>query len=188
MNSVKLKKDSALLVVVDMQEKLVPAMGAKKELIDRTSVLCRGAKELDLPILVTQQYTKGLGKTIDEIADIIAPDGLSENDYIDKTDFSVLKDKCLAGILDKLGKEQIILAGIETHICIMQSCIDLILSGYDVFIAEDCMSSRRKRDHINGLKRMQDSGAHITTAEAALMEMIGGAKNEHFRAISNIIK
>lgn len=188
MNSVKLKKDSALLVVVDMQEKLVPAMGAKKELIDRTSVLCRGAKELDLPILVTQQYTKGLGKTIDEIADIIAPDGLSENDYIDKTDFSVLKDKCLAGILDKLGKEQIILAGIETHICIMQSCIDLILSGYDVFIAEDCMSSRRKIDHINGLKRMQDSGAHITTAEAILMEMIGGAKNEHFRAISKIIK
>lgn len=179
----RLKKDEALLMVIDFQERLMPAMYEKEALEDKVVRLIRGARVMELPILVSQQYTRGLGPTIPSVSE-----ALGEFTPRDKTTFSIMQDEQLAQDLKATKRKTVILAGIESHICVEQSALDLLEEGYQVFICGDCVSSRKPGDIRMAQSRMEEAGAVYTSMEAALFELCGGAKQPGFKEISAIIK
>lgn len=181
--TLKINREEAVLVLIDFQERLMPAMENPEELKDNVVKLVLGCDILDVPMLVTQQYTRGLGPTVSEIND-----ALGEYEAIEKTAFSAMGEPEFVDKLKAAGKKSVILIGIETHVCVQQTAIDLLESGYSVFIVSDCMSSRKSNDKENGLSRMVASGAIITTAESVLFELLKDAKNEYFKAISSLVK
>ena len=183
MNVKRLKKDNTLLVVIDFQEKLMPAMHHKEELEDKMVRRAKGAKVMGIPALVTQQYTKGLGPTIPSIAE-----ALGEFEPFDKTSYSIMGDPAIAETLRGKGKKNIVITGIESHICVAQSALDLLEEGYDVFICGDCVSSRKPEDQRLAELRLMEAGAVYTSMEAILFELCGGAKEPGFKEISAIIK
>lgn len=183
LKDLRISREDAVLVVVDYQEKLVPAMEDRDFFVDRASRMAKGANELGLPKLVTEQYAKGLGSTISEIAE-----ALGEFSPIDKNTFSAYRNDEFKSKLDATGKKTVLLMGIETHICVFQTAYDLLESGYKVVLLEDCCSSRNSRDAEWGTGRMALGGVIVTTMEAALMEMIGGTSAAEFKGISKIIK
>lgn len=179
----RLKKDNTLLVVIDFQEKLMPAMHNKEALEDKMVRMAKGAKVMGIPALVTQQYTRGLGATIPSIAE-----ALGEFTPFDKTSYSIMGDPAIAEALRAFGKKNIVITGIESHICVAQSALDLLEEGYDVFICGDCVSSRKPEDQRLAELRLRDAGAVYTSMEAILFELCGGAKEPGFKEISAIIK
>ena len=179
----RLKKDNTLLVVIDFQEKLMPAMHHKEVLEDKMVRMAKGSRVMGIPALVTQQYTKGLGATIPSIAE-----ALGEFTPFDKTSYSIMGDPAIAEALRAMGKKNIIITGIESHICVAQSALDLLEEGYDVFICGDCVSSRKPEDQRLAELRLMEAGAVYTSMEAILFELCGGAKEPGFKEISAIIK
>ena len=180
----RIKPEDAIVVVVDYQEKLLPAMHKLDELMIQSKKLLAGLKELDIPMIVSQQYTKGLGPTPQELIDCM---GDSYKPY-EKDSFSVYTDDVIKDAIDKIGKKKIILCGTEAHVCVLQTLIDFREAGYDVYLVADCIASRSKHDKKLALKRAMGEGAYITSAEAILFELTLTSKSEHFRAISKIIK
>lgn len=181
--TLKIKKEEAVLVLIDYQEKLMPAMENAEELKESAVKLTLGCDILDVPIVVTQQYTRGLGPTISEIND-----ALGEYEPIEKTAFSAMGEPVFVDRLKATGRKTVILIGIESHVCVQQTAIDLIESDYSVFVVSDCVSSRKDVDREKALERMAASGAIISTVEAVLFELLKDAKNEYFKAISSLVK
>lgn len=179
----RLYSEDAVLVAIDYQDRLMPVMAERDFLTDRVVRMIRGAKEFNIPIIVTQQYTKGLGNTVPRIKE-----ALGEFEPIEKTVFSAVDCPEFMKTLEATGRKTVLLMGIETHICVMQTALALIESGYRVFLVEDCCSARSLRDSKMGRKRISEAGAIVTTMESALMEMLGGAESEHFKTVSKIIK
>jgi len=182
-NSFRLKREDAILVMIDFQERLMPAMKDHDELQQSVIKLVRGIRTLDVPVLVTQQYTKGLGATVPDIACAIG-----EFYPIEKTDFSATGEMNFLEALNESGKNSIILCGIETHVCVAQTALTLLELGYDVFLVEDAISSRDKTDKKTAIKRMIQAGARPVTVEAVLFELLGTAKAAEFKEISGIVK
>ncbi len=180
----RIHKEDVMAMVIDFQEKLVPHMNDNHNLIKNTAILIKGLETLKVPIITTQQYTKGLGMTVEEIGKAFDKDF----EYLDKISFSCYGDEIIKEEIRKLGKKSIIICGIEAHICVMQTVIDLLEDGYDVIIIEDCISSRKYNDKINGIRRMEKEGAIIATYESILFELIKVAGNDTFKIISNLIK
>ena len=176
-------KEDTLLIVIDFQEKLMPAMHDKEELEDRTVRLIKGTEALGIPKIVTQQYTRGIGNTIPSISE-----ALGEFTPIDKTSFSCLGNEDFAEQLREYGRKNIVICGIEAHICVLQTALQLMEEGYRVYVAADCISSRNINDKLWGAERMERAGAVITTYEAVLYEILGDAKAEGFKAVSAIVK
>ncbi|MGP1570440.1 MAG: isochorismatase family protein [Eubacteriales bacterium] len=174
--------DNVMAIVVDFQEKLVPAMHDKENLIKRTEILLKGLHALNIPTITTQQYTQGLGMTIPELRNILG------NDYIDKKAFSCYKDICILEKIKELNKRFVIVCGIETHICIMQTCIDLLDAGFIPILITDCTSSRKESDKEISLVRMANHGTIFSTSESILFELMGSATHPAFREISKLIK
>lgn len=174
--------DNVMAIVVDFQEKLVPAMHDKENLIKRTEILLKGLHALNIPTITTQQYTQGLGMTIPELRNILG------NDYIDKKAFSCYKDICILEKIKELNKRFVIVCGIETHICIMQTCIDLLDAGFIPILITDCTSSRKESDKEISLIRMANHGTIFSTSESILFELMGSATHPAFREISKLIK
>lgn len=174
--------DTALLVI-DYQEKLVPAMREYKEWLRRSLILIKGMIELDVPVIVTQQYTKGLGETVSEIRNI---DGVP--DGFDKISFSCLDDENISAALGRLSVKNVVVCGCEAHICVLQTVIDLIAEKYNVYVAADCIESRKAYDKEAAVKRAEQEGAYITTGEAILFELLGRAGSDSFKRISALIK
>lgn len=170
--------------VIDYQEKLIPVMDKRAILIKNTEILIKGLKELHIPIIATQQYTKGLGESIREIKSILGEDVY----YLDKITFSVAEDENILKEIKKRNVKNIIICGIEAHICVLQSVIDLIEMGYHVILVVDCISSRKELDKQYGIERAKIEGAVLTTYEAILFELLRTAKNEKFKSISQLIK
>jgi len=182
-NSFRLKKEDAILVMIDCQERLMPAMKDQEELEESVCKLVNGIRTLDVPVLVTQQYTKGLGLTVTDIAE-----ALGEFSPIEKTDFSAAGEIGFLEALNESSKTSIILCGIETHVCVAQTALTLLELGYDVFLVEDAVSSRNKTDKKTAIKRMEQAGARPVTVEAVLFELLGTAKAAEFKEISRIVK
>jgi nicotinamidase-related amidase len=182
-NSFRLKREDAILVMIDFQERLMPAMRDHEDLEESVCKLVRGIRTLDVPILITQQYTKGLGPTVPAIAE-----ALGEFASIEKTDFSAAGELNFLEALNEIGKTSIILCGIETHVCVAQTALTLLELGYDVFLVEDAVSSRDKTDKRTAIKRMIQAGARPVTVEAVLFELLGTAKAAEFKEISRIVK
>jgi nicotinamidase-related amidase len=188
-NVKKLNIKNAVLVVIDMQEKLVAAMEGQEALIAQTEKLIKGFAVLGLPLIFTQQYTKGLGETIEPIKNATADeDGNVNFGYVEKLSYSVTGAPEFNRLLEASGRKQIVVCGIEAHVCVQQSVLDFLEGGYEVFVCADTAASRNKRDKRTALKRMGSAGAVITTMESVLFELIGTAEHPNFKAISKIVK
>jgi hypothetical protein len=161
----------------------MPAMKDREELEESVCKLVNGIRTLDVPVLVTQQYTKGLGPTASDIAE-----ALGEFSPIEKTDFGATGEMNFLEALNESGKTSIILCGIETHVCVAQTALTLLELGYDVFLVEDAVSSRNKTDKKTAIKRMEQAGARPVTVEAVLFELLVTAKAAEFKEISRIVK
>lgn len=179
----RIVKENTAAVVVDIQERILPHIHDGELILRNCLKLIDGLKILSVPIIITQQYTKGLGLTV---ASIIRK--FPEFRYIDKISFSCCEEPAFVNEIAALDKNTIILFGIETHVCVLQTCQDLLASGKRVVIVEDCVSSRKSNDRMIAFDRMRQEGAIITTLESLLLELTRVAGSETFRAISAIVK
>ncbi len=178
-----LDRRRSLLLIIDVQEKLAPAIAEGVARIARTRLLLEGARRLEVPVLATEQYPKGLGHTV---ADLLPfPEG---TERFEKIAFSAMRDAAFAGHLASRGREQILLCGMETHVCVMQTALDLLARGYAVFAVADACGSRRETSHQLGLARLRQEGARIVDSEMVLFEWLEEAGSDTFRAISRLIK
>ncbi len=176
--------DNTMALIVDFQERLVPVIDNSDELLRNTEILIKGLKALGIPMLVTQQYTKGIGMTVPVLTEVIG-----ENfTFYDKLTFSCAEDKTILDKITQSGRENIIICGIEAHICVLQTVIDLIEKGYHVILVEDCIGSRRESDRQIGIKRAIMEGAIPTSYESILFELTRVAKTDVFKEISRLIK
>lgn len=172
--------EQCVLVIVDVQEAFRSAIPDFALIASRIALAARTFSILDVPILVTEQYPKGLGRTAEEIV-LSLPD---ETEYIEKSTFSAFGSKVFA---EKL-KSQVILCGIETHVCVMQTAIDLIEQGIEVHLLTDCVASRFEHDKQAGLARMSSSGVVSSSIEMALFELMKDSRHEKFKEIQSLIK
>lgn len=179
----RLHREDAILVVVDYQERLMPAMKNRDDIEEAAIKLIKGCRILEIPVLVTQQYTKGLGPTVEPIRE-----ALGAFSPIEKTAFSVMGAPAFAAALAATGRKSVILAGIEAHVCVLQSALDLLEAGYHVFLAIDTVSSRSNTDKKYAQRRISDAGAVGSTVESLLFELLVDARAPGFKEISALVK
>ncbi|HBI64048.1 MAG TPA: hydrolase [Clostridiales bacterium] len=179
----KLKREDTAILIVDYQEKLMPAMHNKDAFIPRTCMLLQGLKALDIPMIVSEQYPKGLGSTVPEIKEVlgVAP-------VLPKTTFSCLDDEAIRAAIEATGCGTILICGAEAHICVLQSAMDLIAMGKKAVLVEDCLGSRKAHDMEISLRRAEQEGVLLTTAEAVLFELLGKGSGATFKTISKLVK
>lgn len=179
----RLSRDTSTLAVIDIQEKLLPAIFEKERIVTASARLARASAILGIPTLATEQYRKGLGPTVPEIASAIS--GFAP---IEKMAFSACGAPAFLTALQSLNRPNIILCGIEAHVCVMQTCLDLLEHGYNVFVAADAVSSRTLENAQLGLQRMRDTGAVIVSSEMALFELLKEAGTPQFKQILPLVK
>ena len=175
----RIEREQTAALVIDYQEKLVPVMHKKKQLIQNSSILLAGLHLLGIPMVVTQQYTKGLGMTVKEITEAAGTE-----EYIDKISFTAF-DSVEEKIRDK---KFVIVCGIEAHICVLQTVRDLKETGFVPLLVCDAVGSQRGVDREIAFIRAQQEGAVLTTAEALLFELVERAGTERFKAVSRLVK
>jgi len=173
----------SVLLVIDVQEKLFHVMYQKEQLADNLQRLIKGIQVLEVPVLVTEQYPRGLGPTIPEIAGLLP----TIKPY-PKVNFSCCGDEAFLQTFKRLGRKQVLIAGIESHICVYQTAADLIAAGYEVYVVGDAVSARTEQNKDTGIKMTLQSGAKLTSTEAALFELLKAAKSDKFKAINQIIR
>ncbi len=178
-----LKSKEALMVIIDVQGKLARLMHESEKLFDGLQRAIKGMRALGVPILWVEQNPKGLGPTVPEISEL-----LPDIKPISKMTFSCLRDEGFAKALKQSGRKQILLTGIETHVCVYQTALDLLDMGYEVEIIVDAVSSRTRENKEIGLQKMRDAGAGITCTETVFFEMLERAEGEKFKRIIKIIK
>jgi len=176
------KKQTAGLIV-DVQEKLMPHMHHNKEITARLVTLIAGLQELEVPLIVSQQYTKGLGETVEPLRQ-----SLAQCKFIEKNTFSCCDEPLFMEQLGDLAKKFVVVAGVETHVCVLQTVIDLLEKGWIPVVVEDCVASRQERDKLIALERMRQEGALITSTESLLFELCRSANDSVFKAISKLVK
>ena len=179
-----LNNADALLLLVDFQVKLLPFTWDAEGVTTRTVRLIQGARLLHLPILVTEQYPQGLGATdprmVTALGETYRP--------IVKTTMSCMGDPSFREALQAAGRRQVILCGIEAHVCVHQTAVDLVAAGHEVHLAADCVSSRRERDVELALRRATQTGALLSTHEMAVFEMLGVSGTPEFKEWIRIVK
>ena len=185
MDKYYLNKDEALLLIIDIQERLVPVINKADQVVKNTNVLIAMAIQMDIPILLTEQYPKGLGSTMQEISDNL--EGCSNYNKFEKNTFTGCT-KELTSTLKDLGRNKVILTGMETHVCVYQTARDLIKAGYQVIVANDGVSSRTVDNYKNGLDLMKDLGAVISNTETILFDLLKESGTPQFRTLSKLIK
>lgn len=177
-----LNRDDSRLLIVDMQERLLPHIDGHDVVIENCLKLIQGAGTLTVPVTATEQYPKGLGATTPRLAEHLP-------DCLEKLDFSCLN--CLGwdeSASDPEGRFRIVVAGIEAHVCVQQTVHDLLAHGFRVYVAADAVSSRKAFDRDTALQRMSSAGAVITTTESILFEWCQRAGSDEFKAISRLVK
>ena len=175
----RIEREQAIAIVVDYQEKLLPVMQEREKLLHNSCILLEGLKALDVPMVITQQYTKGLGMTTEAIFE-----AAGTTEYIDKiafTAFDAVKWKLR-------GKKFVIVCGIESHICVLQTVIDLKAAGYVPVLVADCVSSRKESDKQVALERARQEGAIVTTYESLLFELLKVAGTDISKTIQKLIR
>lgn len=174
-----LDKDKSSLLVVDIQEKLASKVVNAKYMIEQCEWLMRLACELDVPVLVCEQYPKGLGYTVEPLRSL-----LPMHVVLEKTHFSAFKDSQINAEIQLLNRKQIVLIGIETHVCILQTALDLVAAGYQVFVVQDAVSARHLSDHHAGIDRMRQANVQMITSEMVFYEWIKQAGTPVFKALN----
>ena len=178
-----LDKNRSVLVLIDFQEKLFPHVFDYQRVLSRVDLLLSAANLLQVPLLVTEQYPRGLGNTVEQIRK-----ELSNVEVLEKMDFSCVQAAGFKERLSSLQRHQLVLAGIETHICLAQTALDLASCGETVFIVADATSSRRPLDAQIALQRLDQSGLTVTTAEAVVFEWLRRAGTDEFKALQPKLK
>lgn len=178
-----LDRSTVALVVIDYQEKLLPKISGADAVAEQAIKLIRFARELEIPILWTEQYPKGLGHTVEPVAAEL--NGITA---IEKTAFGCLGDPGFAQALESTGRKQLLLTGIEAHICVMQTALLALENGYSVFIPRDAVGSRFEREYEAGLDRLERAGAELVTTEMAIFEMLREAGTPEFKKALPLIK
>lgn len=179
----RINREECAGLVIDIQEKLFPHMDQQEELLRKSLILIEGMQVLGVPMMITEQYPKGLGPTIQQVHQAM------ENCLpIEKISFSCCDEPAYQEALQRLGRDKVIICGIEAHVCVLQTVIDLVASGYDPVVVSDCISSRSPEDKRWAIERMLSEGAIITTCESILFELTRVAGTDEFKAISRLVK
>jgi nicotinamidase-related amidase len=179
-----LDRDRAVLVVIDVQEKLCRAMDEKvlERLAGNIGILQEAARELGLPVVATEQYVKGLGETLCVLKEkLVEP-------AIEKMAFSCCGESSFPEKLKALGRQQVIVTGMETHVCVLQTVLELLDAGYAVHLVRDAVMSRRKDNWFVGLETAREAGAVITSTETALFQLLRVAGSEEFKKLSKLVR
>ena len=171
------------LLVIDLQEKLVPAIRSADNVVRQTRKLIAAAKLVEVPYAATVQYPQGLGPLVPELAEHFVDPPAEE-----KRDFSAAVCRGALDVWSEDGRDQIVIAGVETHVCVLQTVLDLIAEGQRPFVVGEAVASRHGRDHETAIDRMRDAGAVVITVESVLFEWLGTAAHPQFKAISGMIK
>ena len=179
----RITADQTTALIVDMQEKLMPVIHEGDEILRRTLVLIEGLKLLNVPLLIPRQYPKGLGDTIPEIRQAVG-----EHQPFDKTAFSVCECEDAAAALHTQHRKTVLVCGVEAHICVLQTAIDLVAAGYHPVLVCDCVGSRHPYDTKIALKRAVQEGVTLTTCEAVLFELTRRAGTDVFKGISRFVR
>lgn len=179
-----LHRDRSQLLVVDLQQKLVPVIPESSELLETTTLLLTAAQIMNVPVVVSEQYPKGLGPTVPEISEHSTP----------KTVFEKLRFSAAEGLLQSSSagtsevRTQIVITGIETHICVLQTALELLSAGRQVFVVQDAVGSRHSADQASALDRIRQAGGTICCAESVVFEWCGVAGTDEFRQISRLVR
>ncbi len=184
MSQSKLDIKNCALMVIDVQEKLFPHLDHECEFLKSLLKMVRGAQILEVPIIATEQYPKGLGITLEPLKNLLGP----SQHYFSKTTFSALGDSAVRKHIESMSREQIILTGVEAHICVFQSAYDLLKMGREVIVINDAITSRSIYDFSTAIAEMRDLGARITSVETVLFELLVDAKDRNFKAISQLVQ
>lgn len=177
-----LNREDIVIMIIDIQERLVPAMKDKEAVIDNSKILIKCAKEMDIPIIYTEQYPKGLGHTIGVLSQLI-----ESGKRFEKVSFSAVSED-LKSELESLNRKKVLIFGIETHVCVYQTVRDLLHNGYEVFVVKDCVASRTEENYNSGLDLMQNMGAVITNTETVVFDLLKRAGTDEFKIMSKLIK
>jgi nicotinamidase-related amidase len=175
---------NSLLLMVDMQEKLLPAMHDGENCINRNLLLLQGAAALELPVIISEQYPQGLGSTIPQLKEACR----EEWPVGSKTSFSCFGDEDLSDLIRNLNAETLIISGVESHVCVCQTALDAVNEGYQVIVASDAVTSRKPEDRCTALKLMAANGVQVMSAEAILFLLLGSAKHPAFKTISKLVR
>jgi nicotinamidase-related amidase len=175
---------NAALVVIDVQEKLCVAMDDKvlKHLVKNAGILLDAAAELQIPVVATEQYVKGLGETLPELKKRLTAPAL------EKMAFSCCGDPAFVTKMKSLGRKQVIVVGMECHVCVLQTVLELLDAGFAVHLVRDAVMSRRKDNWFVGLETARDAGAVITSTEAALFQLLKVAGTDEFKKLSKLVR
>ena len=174
-----LDKEKSGFLLVDVQEKLTPYVLNSDALIERCAWLIRLAKELSVPLIVSEQYPNGLGHTVEPLRELAA-----HAECVEKVHFSCYRDSSFVKHWQALQRQQVVIAGIETHVCVLQTAMDMASAGLDVFVVIDAVSSRNEVDYKYGLKRMKQAGINLVTSEMVFFEWLKQAGTPEFKALS----
>lgn len=174
------KRDESLLILIDVQERLVPAMDEPREVINGCARLVGVAKALNVPFIITEQYSKGLGRTMIDVRNEAGENA----EYFEKLEFSCAQNEELLKKIKNFKKKQVILAGVEAHICVLQTAIDLKDMGYDVFVVSNASSSRNPLQTVVAYQRLMRHGIDIVTSEMVFFEWLQKAGTEEFKRVS----
>lgn len=174
------------LVVIDIQGRLAGVMSDadRERVIRNAGILIQAAALIGVPQIVTEQYPRGLGPTEEAVASHF----LGELAPVEKTCFACSASEQFSDVLQGSGKKQVILTGMESHVCVLQTAMELIAEGYSVFVVEDAVCSRSEFHHRNAMERMRAAGVVVTNHESVLFEWLRDARHEHFKAVSALIK
>ena len=182
--TVALERGDAILLVVDVQERLVSAMEpqALARMLKNAETMLKAALRLGLPVVASEQYPKGLGPTVARLRELLpeAP--------LEKVEFSVGHNKALARTVLQTGRRQVIVVGMEAHVCVFQTARDLVRGGFAVFVPEDAVLSRTERNHATGLRLCEKAGVTVSGTESVLFDLLGEAGTPEFRELSPLIR
>lgn len=178
-----IQAESSTLVVVDIQERLLPHIAEKEQVVAGSRRLIQAAKELEIPRLLTEQYPRGLGKTVPEIKE-----HTDDLEVLEKTAFSCMQAENFIQALHATGSNTLVLCGVESHVCVLQTALDALAAGKRVVVVADAVRSRSLENHHLALERVRRSGGQIVSSEMVLMEWLRDAKHPAFKAVQKLIK
>jgi nicotinamidase-related amidase len=176
-------RGDAALVIVDVQERLAAVMDQRRKVIENCVRLVEAAKILGMPVVVTEQYPRGLGPTEEKLRG-----ALPVYEPVEKLSFSCCGEPKFMEAVTTLGRKKIILAGMEAHVCVLQTCIELLNAAYSVHLIQDAVCSRTKENWLVGVGMMRDAGTVVSSTETVLFQLLGKAGTEEFKAISKLVK
>ena len=178
-----IRADDACLLVVDLQERLAPAIADKEAAVGNCARLLQAAERLAVPVLISEQYPRGLGTTMPAIASL-AP----QAQRIEKLSFSCMGETAFTEALESLGRSQVVVCGMEAHVCVLQTAMEMQASGIETFVVADATGSRQEESKRVALARMARAGVEVVTSEMVIFEWLGRAGSEAFREVSKLVR